>query len=371
MAVGSSRRSRGLLLALVVTASACSNGTNLGFGVAMTLHFDQTVTNSALSQITRLAFVSDEPFDSSLAVGRPLGRVERLVYRPLSQLHSISIKIAALDASGIALATGVADVPSLAPDKTTEVDVAMTAPELSDAGMPDGGPIDLSGADLTSACSGVTGTIICEDFENGLQSFWEALDGTDPNIAIDTSRAHTGTHALHIQIPATATLPQGGLGGTIENENTFHLASATDASDAWVTVHYFLTSAVENGSFFFLFQQWDTPFDYITVGAADGHPQLSTNLVQGTLTSATTTLPTNVWTCVTLHVVLAQAGAAHFLVDTADVTDVTLNTNFALNPTFGRLRIGYRIDVPATSTPAVDLWLDDIRIDTTPFSCAN
>ncbi len=122
---------------------------DLGFGIAVSLRFEDSVTDDALAQVRQLMFETDEPFTSSVPIDRPLARVERIVYRPLSRIHALSMRVSALDQNGLVLASGFAALATLLPGETAQLEVSLFAFEHPDAAGLDGaGPVDLAGPDL-------------------------------------------------------------------------------------------------------------------------------------------------------------------------------------------------------------------------------
>jgi hypothetical protein len=143
---------RGRALAVALAAlSGCSSGVNVGFGVALTVRFDRSVTDAQVASVRRFEIDAsgDETDHSIEPVTRPSGaqRVERLVYRPRKATRHLALAVSAFDGNNNLVAVGATMTLSLTAGKTTVAEAVLLPPSGPDLGadMPDAAvPDDLS-----------------------------------------------------------------------------------------------------------------------------------------------------------------------------------------------------------------------------------
>jgi hypothetical protein len=117
------------MLTIVLVAAGCADP-DLGFGVAMSLVFDDTVSDQALASVKNLSFTSsgDESFAKAIALDHPAARNERTIYRPLVTTRSLSLAVSALDGpAGAVIASGHSAALTLTPGGTTAVSIILAS----------------------------------------------------------------------------------------------------------------------------------------------------------------------------------------------------------------------------------------------------
>jgi hypothetical protein len=124
-----------------------------------------------------------------------------------------------------------------------------------------------------------------------------------------------------------------------------------------------------------LLQQGSDPYSALTARAPMGHPSFNGQLPSGGgfTMSATAAIPTGRWTCIEIHVTLAQSGVARYSVDGVEIGDATLNANLAPAPPFGLMKLGYLMDYTdnamPVAVPELDVWVDDVWVAQSPIGC--
>ena len=143
-----------ITLALCTVAAGCSSGPDLGFAIAATIDFDDSIDDASVARATKLVITTtgDEQFQQTLALTRATFRTERVVYRPLATTRSLFFDVTAMDSTGEVIATGGAQVMGLDPGKTTTLAVVLFATSTADLSIPnDLGASDLGANDLGPA----------------------------------------------------------------------------------------------------------------------------------------------------------------------------------------------------------------------------
>lgn len=212
------------------------------------------------------------------------------------------------------------------------------------------------------------GVILCEDFENGLDpNKWQSSSSYATPM-VDTTQAHRGSYALHVNAPAFAT--DGTLvdvGGSIRHYGTtlpapFYIRAFVMFSSAQPQATESFFSAQENASPYYGLQleidqqtgdyavtDWTTPSLY----------QIST-----TPTAAMT------WNCIEWELEPTASGTtatnSDVWIDGAEVSSLHL----ASTPVSDLENLGFGIGFyQVASLPSYDLWIDDIYVDTMPVGC--
>jgi hypothetical protein len=255
----------------------------------------------------------------------------------------------------------------------------VSAVDASDGGPPtDGGPPGDSGPpsdvvqpDVMTApvsCADA-GVLLCEDFENGLDTVkWPSSDNTNATATIDGTQHHRGAYALHTQMPALST---DGAAVNVAGDIT-HIV--TLPSPVFIRTFVMFSSAPpQSVESFAVAAQSHSPYVGLQVelwesnggyAMTDWAASPTVNLNGGPQAAAGT------WTCIEWELEPPASGTAtstmDFWVDGTEVPNLHL-TNITLSDverlTFG---IGF---YQVTTLPAYDLWLDDIYVDTSRVGC--
>ena len=114
-------------------------------GVALTLHFDVSVSDAALASVRSIdiAASGDETYATTLPLSRAALRTERTLYLPGPTTRTLAIAIVARDAAGVGLAVGLTGPLTLSSSAATTARVELEAPGVpTDGGVqPDGGSV--------------------------------------------------------------------------------------------------------------------------------------------------------------------------------------------------------------------------------------
>lgn len=235
---------------------------------------------------------------------------------------------------------------------------------IGDAMEGDGFVGDGRGADAPMlACP--PGLDLCDDFEDPI------LDGTiwtaDPMVSLDTTRAHRGAKSVHVHMPALA----AGSGNyqTLQEQQT----TTSGATTFWVRAWFWLSAlpAGANGLELVTAERPGSAGDYMFV-FADGASVYSQFDLKSR--NSATTVPTGTWFCVVWKVVrattatgsIALSGDAPALTLTDTITD---SASMPINVV--NLGLGFSSTNQPDAQPALDLWIDDVIVDSSAVSCSD
>lgn len=213
MSLGAARsRTLAQLLGLGLCMMAC-NGADVGFGIALTLDIDTSVSDAALAEITRVHLVGrgDETTDTVITLDRPLARRERLVYRPGLASRSVALHITAEAQSNATLASGDSGFLALEVGNTSSATVTLGTGVQTDGGSDDGSLSGTDGDDVLFA--GPSGSLRGEQFEQVLLGFHDVFAADSPDQAIVPSAAADGSLKLRFIGPGGRALGSGTLKG--------------------------------------------------------------------------------------------------------------------------------------------------------------
>jgi hypothetical protein len=214
------------------------------------------------------------------------------------------------------------------------------------------------------------GVLLCEDFENGLDTTkWPTSSSLNATAVIDGTQHHRGANALHASMPALST--DGGAVNVQGNIN--HLASLP--SPVFIRAFVMFSSASPQSEVSFIVanqshspyyglqvELWEQNGNYaVTDWAAS--PVL--NVSNGPASAAAT------WNCLEWELEPpATSGTAtstmDFWVNDTEATNLHL-TSITLSDV-GQLSFGLGF-YQATTLPAYDMWIDDIYVDTSRVGC--
>jgi hypothetical protein len=236
------------------------------------------------------------------------------------------------------------------------------------AGATDAGDTITTGGDAGAASDGAAGTgggvlgcaaaRLCDSFEGAAPgaagSDWKTeIQGATVEVVAD--KAHTGTHSVHVKVPATTTI-----WGYIAETKTFPAMN----NDFWGRV--FIWSEVGTQTAHVVNVAADGAKvggggnDEVRVSGTQGN-KLVTNL-QSTDKSygSSVMLPQGKWSCYEWHL---QPNDLKLYLDGAEVkgTEATW-----ASPTVNKLRIGFQ---RWEAGPVGDMWIDDVAVNDTQIGC--
>ncbi len=285
---------------------------------------------------------------------------------------------ALLAVAALAAAEACSSSPSAAPGG--DKDAATDAPAASgdDQGSPDsgmGGTTPDASPDAAETAHGEAGSeeagpsgpgcagstaLFCDDFESGkISSPWQSVAGVqDGTIAVDSMEAHSGTYALHVHMKANTAGAQATIGETQGFPQTHFFGRVfmwfeAPAPTAHTNYVFGYDSTGKNS--YILGSQYQYPQAYAYFG----------NTEPGNEMRATSTIPTDVWGCWEWEFDGTTGKANYWLNGSSIIQQTGFDTE-----TFAALQLGmivYGQDMVDSGT--LDLWFDDLKIDTARVGC--
>jgi hypothetical protein len=385
----------GVALVAAATVAGCSNAG--GFGVDLTLRFDDSIPDDVLARVTTLSIVSsgDETAIYQLPFGRVPQRLERLVFRPLVTSRTLVLAIAALDVDPDAqtaevVAQATSDSIALVPAREVSVELLLGGQAGADAGIPiddAGGADDLAqppregGVDLPppppdmasvelganpSKCASIAATSLCESFEAGISAYW-GQKNSNGSITLDATKAYRGTHSVKLHANAVAA------GTSVDVRLTETKTFTVVPADFYVRAFYYLPSAPVNGVQLYSAVQNTSPYYGVQVLDSPGGFLAHGDSISGGAYHRSNTIqpPTNRWFCLEWHIHVGDAatGLQQVWLDDNEVVDLKFVEPTSPPAGFGTLSIGYEFFSPSVANPASDAWVDEILIDTQRVGC--
>jgi hypothetical protein len=248
-------------------------------------------------------------------------------------------------------------------------DVIVESTSGSSSGSSSGSGSGSSSGASPDAGSYCTGTyLFCDSFEEGLDTaVWTVQNpnGTGTAIGVDTSQAHSGTHALHVSLPQVTTQTYSSSQvvetqtfptvGPLYFRAYFMLSNYTGAQETGVLVPY---GSIADGS------QGGWGFDasgQLFAGVSD------TGTTNDNTRPITGQLPLMQWTCVELEtdpsmgsIGFQQAGIG------SPLSWITNSQGNADLTSLVAMTVGMNL---TGASSAAQLWVDDLEIATTPIDC--
>lgn len=214
------------------------------------------------------------------------------------------------------------------------------------------------------------GVILCEDFENGLDTTkWQQM-GNYATTVVDGTQHHRGSAALHASMPALTT------DGSLVNPGADirHYVSAALPSPVFVRAFVMFSSVPPQATEqFFLGQQANSPYYglQLEVDNTSGDYAVTDWTVSPTYYSiGTVGAAAATWNCVEWELDPPASGTtttnSDVWIDGAEVSSLHLtNTPMSDLEVLG-FGIGF---FQVSSLPAADVWIDDIYVDTSRVGC--
>jgi hypothetical protein len=224
--------------------------------------------------------------------------------------------------------------------------------------------------DLPSRCAELPAAL-CDGFEDAfLNPYWYVFDNP-PSIvaALDRSRACRGTAslAMHLDPAPVGSSPRVRIQET-RTEQPVPLVHR------WMRAFWFVPSTSLTADFNRLISvvQAGDPFHNIDFGIAAGKLTISNEeTTTANPTYSTTPLPTDRWTCIVVEILHDSPGEIRVWLDDVAVPDLQLTQQTAASPPFGDMMFGPNLYQIMTATGAIDIWLDEIVVDSAPLACAH
>lgn len=244
----------------------------------------------------------------------------------------------------------------------------------SDAAAPhDAAPHDAAdamlGPDAFNEAAACAGFALCDSFEgSGFSQIWT----TDPGVTLDSTRAHRGLQSAHAQIPALAT----GVTGFSEIDETKTLSGASVPPTFYVRAWFFLSGLpAGNNRMEAISIVSATPSsigDYTFIHSNDTVIYTQADALNAL---AGVPPPTNTWFCVVFQVTRGTTSNGSLALTSDVVPSLALSDAITDSDATPIQHIGFGIGFAGTNVfnpqPALDLWIDDVIVDTQPLTCAD
>jgi len=355
---------RALAVVVIALFAACSTA-----DVDLHITFDDAVDVSRLASL-RIGVSGADTWSGDVPVNDRVRteREARLVYHAAADsgsLDSTGTRFAANTLPGVALHAheAVAATIRLAPagpEPTTDLPI----PDLPDLPSPDGNPTEMGAPG--SVCA--TGSFLkCEDFETPLGTRW--IPSTSPPWAtfeLSTARAYRGSSSLHF----TGEVWSADMGA-----NYFASAFLVDNSISLDTMYFRAFIYVPSGSTGGLqtsllsLRQVVTPFEVAELGY-NANRTLQLAWASGAR-DATSTFAINRWVCVEwmFSQRLGDGGTLQQRVwlDGVEAPELAV-VDLPRTAPFGRVELGVYKIITST-TPAIDLYMDEVVFDDKRIGC--
>jgi hypothetical protein len=232
-----------------------------------------------------------------------------------------------------------------------------------DAPAPGNDAKDLDGAagDAGSGC--LASYLLCDGFETpSLASWWTS---TATGVSLDATVAHRGSQSLHLH---TDVVDVGDAATAFVNETlTFGTMSTTFDVRAFIRMS---AVPVDNLGLIEAQQNDGTPDGdgvFATSSGLTVFSQFSNKSRDANFTPAD-----DAWTCVVWTVVRASDGTGSLALG-GDGSATLDNINTDGSPALAEMAFGIQLanSTDTSTQPAIDVWIDDVIVATTPLTCAD
>jgi hypothetical protein len=220
-------------------------------------------------------------------------------------------------------------------------------------------------------CSGAStcpagGSPPCTGFENVTPDApFTTLTRTGCTAVIDSTRACRGSKSLHLTTPSSA---GGSLLEAFVLEQTFLPTSS--ATPFYVRAFLYVAAPVGDDNYVVQAYQSFTPYAAATLALHPSGTLQTGNSVANLPTSPSAThFPMNRWVCVEWRIDTAPSGSIHAYLDGSEVTDIAqTGINTQPSPAFDTVAVGLS-ENPTGNVGASEMWVDEVRVDTSRIGC--
>jgi hypothetical protein len=213
----------------------------------------------------------------------------------------------------------------------------------------------------------------CDGFESGTLNLalWQReIDNSDDDlgvkgsITVDPSRSYRGSYSLHIHMDR---LPAYHYPSTWASEQ-----SVVPQPDTYVRAFVYLPAATTAADVGLVFGR--NPDYYLwSLGAGNGgHLAISDGLGNGRQAESASLFPTDRWVCLEWLMsaeVADMGGGTRVWLDGIEVADLTSSTGWPASPFPAWVMLGLLPQSNVDVTP-VDVWFDEVAVDSQPIGCA-
>jgi hypothetical protein len=206
------------------------------------------------------------------------------------------------------------------------------------------------------------GALICDDFEGGQAAHWKVWV-TPPSVGLlQSCHVHRGSFALLARPEAPNTVQVQQL-----------LVPEVSAGSVYLRTFVYLPGAAQLPEWMVIYEMWDSPeswTDKISLDVlADGSLNVNNSSSSGPgaafLSSGTTLLPRDRWTCLELEVVVDKTnGSARVFMDDAEVAATSGPTRTRGNKPFVTVSHG-----AVVAQGSLEIYFDDFVVATERIGC--
>jgi hypothetical protein len=223
--------------------------------------------------------------------------------------------------------------------------------------------VTIGGGGGDTLCGNIAAPALCDGFETGPATFWNAplSSGGTSSTTTDTAHAFRGTHSLHVTNDAVDAA--GDLVFATLDEVQFLPTSL------YVRAYLYVPSAfpTEPGGIL-NYEQRASPFQQIVMDLDSQSFTVFDSIDSSSQHATGEVIPYDQWFCVEWSVVEGQKGATSVKVNDQTLSGLTMAVNTMATPAFDQLALGLISTV--ANTPARELWIDEVIIDASPIGCA-
>jgi hypothetical protein len=355
-----------LALALLLACAGCQQApvVNITINGDAGLIVHQLIIDGTFATRTRTVKMPGTPSTAPLTLPQHAS-----VILPSGAGGTLTITVHGTDAHGAVVASTSAEEP-VTQGRAAPLGLTLAAPSPPDLAPPSdlAPPPDLAATDLApQPCR--PAAELCEDFESGAlaPATWQTISA-NTTLTIDSSQPHRGRFALHVHADALA-MGQN-MAGLITERSFVPISSTPLFVRVWMRASAWPPLGPAH----------DAIIEAETSGPMPETAQLETSVAKldfneyvtggmSTYQQSATVLPTGSWFCLEwqLAATSAATGLSRAWLDDAPLADMNVdNLPFG---SFAVVKIGMDTD-PTQSQPPIDLWLDDIAINSVYVPCA-
>lgn len=222
------------------------------------------------------------------------------------------------------------------------------------------------GCETPSRCNELT-VKLCDGFESVLVNpLWYVDTRDGSTVTVDETRAYRGRSSLRFHLEPTPV----GLDRLAEIMET-QTEQPTPLATRWIRGYLYVpgTAITTNRNRILKLSQGDAGSQKLGIDVESGFLAVE-NDRSAIAVSSGTALPVDRWVCVEVEVLHALAGYVRVHIDGNPISDLQLDQPTDFDPPIEQLRLGASLYQPSVAQPALDLWLDELVVDSVRGSCA-
>jgi hypothetical protein len=251
-------------------------------------------------------------------------------------------------------------------DATTDVGSSDATDASNDSGDAGNGGPSKCGSSSYRLCDGFEGTAIDT-------TLWAAPILKNATVTIDSTHVARGKSALYVH---TGLGDAGDPAGTVGNLHTTHNFPFPN-DDIWGRVFVYMAGQSPDMHTNMIEAVGDLPDDagqsHYRIGVSTAHV-IAGNYIPGDYPDhSQTVMPLDQWTCFEWHFD-GTNNEYHFYLNGSELSDMAILADASppwIAPPFAYLEMGLRLYHPLVNAPNLDVWYDEVALDTARITCAN